>query len=71
MAVSEVKVGFVVNTKNQSMQTQIAEQFKEKFNLFNLFNLIYLFPKQKSVTIDYWLLSQKHKLQLNIMLRWL
>ena len=53
MAVSGVKVGFVVNTKNQSMQTQIAEQFKGKFNLFNLFYLIYLFPKQKSVPIDY------------------
>ena len=69
MAVSGVKVGFVVNTKNQSMQTQIAEQFKEKFNFWLLKNM--LFPKQKSVTIDYWLLSQKHKLQLNIMLRWL
>ena len=55
MAVWGVKVGYVVNTKNQSMQTQIAEKFKEKFNFWLLKNV--LFPKRKSVTIDYWLLS--------------
>ena len=55
MAVWGVKVGYVVNTQNQSMQTQIAEKFKEKFNFWLLKNVP--FPKRKGVTIDYWLLS--------------
>lgn len=67
MAVWGVKAGFVVNTKNQSLQTQIVEQFKKIYNFWLMKNM--LFPKQKSVTIDYWLLSQKHRLQLNIILR--
>lgn len=67
MAVWGVKAGFVVNTKNQSLQTQIVEQFKKIYNFWLMKNM--LFSKQKSVTIDYWLLSQKHRLQLNIILR--